>query len=81
MPDICDFWERFLQCDRIEFSMTILVHQMISSFNGNTKIDENCQDKLFKIDTLIHALKERFHCMHPLICYMIMSKWYSSVGD
>ena len=31
MPGTCDFWERFLQCDRIEFSMKIRVHQMISS--------------------------------------------------
>ena len=62
MPATRNYWERFLQYDRIASIMSVRRFEHIKRFhcNDNEKMNKDFPDKLFKIRLLIGTLKERF---------------------
>ena len=73
MPATRDYWERFLQFDRIASIMSVRRFERIKRFlhcNDNEKMNKYFPDKLFKIHLLIDTLKERFDLLAPteLLC-------------
>ena len=72
-PAIRGYWERFLQYERKASIMTSQRIKRIQRFfhcNDNENIYTDFPDKIFKIHSLIDALKERFHLLVPtqLLC-------------
>ena len=72
-PAIRNYWERFLQYERKASIMTSQRIKRIKRFfhcNDNENIYTDFPDKIFKIHSLIDALKERFHLLVPtqLLC-------------
>ena len=68
MPATQNYWEWFLQYDRIASIMTIRRLEHIKRFLyciGNEKMDKDFPDKLYKMYLLINALKRRFHLLAP----------------
>ena len=74
MPSTRDYWKQNMRYDKIADVMPTKQLEQTKRFlhlNNNMQMPKDCPDKLFKVRSLINAIKERFQIIAPTEIFCI----------
>ena len=74
MPSTRDYWKQNMRYDKIADVMPTKQLEQTKRFlhlNNNMQMPKGCPDKLFKVRSLINAIKERFQIIAPTEIFWI----------